>query len=160
MTDVLANFPQDHVYPKGYGETDEVQRVTKSGTVSGGTFTLTFDGESTGNIAFDATAATVQTALEGLVNIHPGDVTVTGGPVSTTALTFTFGGAYAGENVPQIVSDDALITGGGTLVDSTVTPGAGGGAQYDVQIPAGNERVDGRLVNTPRDDQSPNEIKP
>lgn len=160
MGDFQATYPQDTVYPKGYGETAEVQKVTKSGTVSGGTFTLTFDGEATAAIAYNATAEDVQDALELLVNIHPGDVTVTGGPVSTTALTFTFGGAYAGENVPQIASDDALITGGGTLVDSTTTPGAGGGAQYDQQIPADNENVDGRLADTHRSDQSPNQIKP
>lgn len=159
MPDFPVTYPQTTVYPKGHGETDEVQKVTKSGTVSGGTFTLTFDGETTAAIAFDAPAADVQTALENLVNIHPGDVEVTGGPVSTTALTFTFGDNYAGENVPQIVSDDASITGGGTLVDSTTTAGAGGAAQYDVQIPD-NPNADARNADSHRADQSPNQIKP
>lgn len=42
-----------------------------------GTFTLTFDGQTTVAVPFNPDAATVQAALEGLSNIAPGDVTVT-----------------------------------------------------------------------------------
>jgi hypothetical protein len=54
-----------------------VQRLTVQAT--GGTYTLTFDGQTTAPIAWDATAGTIQAALEALSNIAPGDVVVTDG---------------------------------------------------------------------------------
>ena len=57
---------------------NEKQQVAIDGTASGGTFTLTFNAETTASIAYNASAATVQTALEGLATPVPGDVTVTG----------------------------------------------------------------------------------
>ena len=61
---------------------NEVQQVSLTGVPTGGDFTLTFDAQTTGVIAFDADAAAVQTALEGLANIGVGDVAVTGGDLS------------------------------------------------------------------------------
>lgn len=52
--------------------------VTIGGSPTGGTFTLSFGGQTTAGIAFNATAAAVQAALEALSNLDPGDVTVTG----------------------------------------------------------------------------------
>jgi YD repeat-containing protein len=60
------------------GPTSEVQRVgyaiTGGGILSGGTFTLTFDGQTTSAINYNASAATVLAALEALSNIDPGEV--------------------------------------------------------------------------------------
>ncbi len=53
---------------------DEVQTLTVNAT--GGTFKLSFDGESTGNLAYDASAGTIQTALFGLPNIGGGNASV------------------------------------------------------------------------------------
>jgi len=47
---------------------------------TGGTFTITFDGNTTGNIDYDATNAAVTTALEGLPNVAVGDVLVSDSP--------------------------------------------------------------------------------
>jgi YD repeat-containing protein len=44
---------------------DSVQQVQVTGSPTGGTFTLTFNGQTTGSIAYNASAATVQTALQG-----------------------------------------------------------------------------------------------
>jgi hypothetical protein len=41
-----------------------------------GTFTLTFDGQTTSAIAWDASASTVQSALESLSNIDAGEVAI------------------------------------------------------------------------------------
>lgn len=68
----------------------EVQNVTLVGAVSG-TFTLTFDGQTTAPIPFDATAAQVQTALWALPNIGVGGVTVTGAPGNWTVTWNTTG---------------------------------------------------------------------
>ena len=57
----------------------EQQTVTMAGSAS----TLTYSGQTTSSLATSATAQQVQTALEALSNIAPGDVTVsgpTGGP--------------------------------------------------------------------------------
>jgi hypothetical protein len=69
-------------------------------TVTSGTFTLTYAGVTTAGIAFNAPAATIQTALQGLSSVGSGKATVTGtGPFSVVfapALTGTFSAVGAG----------------------------------------------------------------
>ena len=62
------------------------QKVLLSGSPTGGTFTLTFEGDTTAAIPFDATAAQVQAALEALPNIGPGNAETTLGPVNTIGV--------------------------------------------------------------------------
>ncbi|MFE9461703.1 hypothetical protein [Streptomyces californicus] len=105
--------------------TNEVQTATVTGGPTGGTFTLTYSGQTTAAIAYNATAAAVQTALENLSNVNPGDIKVTGnagGP-----YTLTFGGQYLGDNVAQI-SATASLTGGSTPGVTMATTTAGGTA--------------------------------
>ena len=86
-------------------KTNESQTVRVQGA-TGGTFTLTFDGQTTAPLAFNANAAAIRTALEELGNVEPGDVVVTGtGNVSTANQTVSFRGAYSQEDVPQLVAD-------------------------------------------------------
>ncbi len=60
------------------GTRDEVQRVGYTTVFAyGGTFTLSFAGQTTSAISYNATAAAVQSALEALSNIAAGDVVVT-----------------------------------------------------------------------------------
>ncbi len=108
--------------------TAEVQTLTESGTISGGTFTITFNGQTTAAIASSATASTVQAALEALSNVAPGDIAVTGGPVETTALTLTFYGNLIG-NVAQVTVDTTNLTGSTPgITVATATPGVAGAA--------------------------------
>lgn len=102
--------------------TSEVQTLGL-GAATAGTFTLTFQGETTAPIAYNATAAAVQTALEALGGIAPGDVTVTGGPLPGT-VTITFGGAYGGMDVPALTGTGTGLTGG-SLTLATTTQGQG-----------------------------------
>jgi hypothetical protein len=104
-------------------QVNEVQSISATGTVSGGTYTLTFDGQTTGTIAWNASAATVKTALDALSNLAPADTVVAGGALPSTPVTVTFQGAWAGVNVPQMVADSALITGGGSINVTTTTQG-------------------------------------
>lgn len=109
------------VYGPYGGREDEVQQFDLVGATAG-TFTITFDGETTAAIAFNATAADVQAALEALSNIDPGDVAASGGPLPGTAVVLAFGGQYAGENVPEITIDGGGLTGA-TVTISTTTEG-------------------------------------
>ncbi len=120
---VLVKLSSGLYAPNG-GNVSEVQTVTVSGSPTGGTFTLTLDGETTAGIAYNAAASAVQTALEGLSNLASGDVTVTGsagGP-----YTVTFGGARAGANVPQMTASGASLTGGSSPSVAVATQTGGG----------------------------------
>jgi hypothetical protein len=107
---------------------DEVQTVTITGTPTGGTFTLTYSGQTTAAIAYNATAATVKAALAALSNIKPEDIQVAGGPGPGTPWTVTFsGGAADGHNVAQMTATGSL-TGGTTPAVAVTTTTGGGGA--------------------------------
>jgi hypothetical protein len=99
--------------------TSEVQTITITGTPTGGTYTLTFDGETTGNIAYNANAAAIEAALEALPNIDPDEVTVAGSGPYTATFVLALG------NVPQMTADGTNLTGGTTpdVTVTTTTPG-------------------------------------
>jgi hypothetical protein len=103
--------------------TAEVQTLTASGTVSGGTYTLTFNGQVTSAIAYNASAATVQAALEALSNVVPGDVVVGGGPFPATPLTFTFYGNLIGDQ-PALSVQTGNLTG--STPGAAITTSTGG----------------------------------
>ena len=92
---------------------NEVQTLTMTGTPTGGTFRLSFKGATTTAIAHNASAATVQAALEALVTIGTGGVTCTGGALPGTAVVITFAGtSTAGRPQPAITFGSNLLTGG------------------------------------------------
>lgn len=92
--------------------TNEVQTLTITGTPTGGTFTLTYQGQATSGIAHNASAATVQTALEGLSSIGSGNVSCSGGDLPGTAVDIEFQGVLANTNVDLIMADGGSLTGG------------------------------------------------
>jgi hypothetical protein len=115
----------------------EVNVVTITGGPSGGTFTITVNGQTTAGIAYNAIASVVQTALEALSNVAPGDVTVTGsagGP-----YTLTWDGALANTDV-TISSSGASLTGGTTPAATTTTTTPGGITIHEVQAIAPPEQ--------------------
>lgn len=101
--------------------TAEVQTIDL-GAATAGTITITFDGQTTGSIAYNADAATAQAALEALSGIDPGDVTVSGGPLPGT-ITLSFAGQYLGTDVPEVTVTPTGLTGG-TVTVSTTTQGS------------------------------------
>lgn len=112
---ILAAIIQGGVTTLGVSE---VQSLDVDAT--GGTFTITWNGQTTGAIAYNALAAVVQTALEALSNIAPGDVVVTGGVGKSgggTPYVLTWS-PYLG-NVAQPTATATALTGGG----AAVTPG-------------------------------------
>lgn len=98
---------------------------------TGGTFTITFQGEATAAIAFNATAAAVKAALELLPGIALGDITVTGGPGSSGGATpyviaFTQTGHFARQDAPAITTGAGSLTGGAGTAAVTTTAGSAG----------------------------------
>lgn len=92
--------------------TNEVQTLTITGTPTGGTFRLTFNGVETANIAYNANAAAVQSALEAISSIGTGNVLCGGGALPGTPVTITFQGALAAEPQNLITVTNAAFTGG------------------------------------------------
>lgn len=97
---------------------------------------ITADVEATTSpLPYDAGAAQVQTALEGLTStatapeeprrlIGAGNVTVSGGPGSpgaTTPYSISFTGALHGVDVSQLSADSSALTGGGASAGVTTT---------------------------------------
>jgi hypothetical protein len=102
------------------------QTVTVSGGPTGGTFTLSFGGETTLPIAFDAPAEGPTGLKEALDELSStgGDVTVTGrdgGPYSVY-----FGGSASGVAQPQMTADTSGLSPSGTVTVSTVQTGGEG----------------------------------
>lgn len=122
----LAKITSSGLYGPYAGRANESQTATITGSPTGGTFTLTFDGETTAAIAYNAAATTVKTALEALSNVKTGDVTVSGSAGGPYTVVFT--GHYQGENVPAFTASGASLTGGTSPGVTIATVGAGGGS--------------------------------
>jgi hypothetical protein len=145
LTDDAPSGPQ-HLYMWDREHlNDEVQRVTVSAT--GGTFTLTYSGQTTSALAWDATGAQVKAALEALTSISGagGSVEVTGGPgddAGTRPYLVTFGGALAGADVDLLTADGTSLTG--TSPAANVDPWVRGGGHLTL-IDRDNEPGDPAL---------------
>ena len=69
--------------------TDE-QQIVRLTNATGGTYTLTFNGQTTAPLAFNATGADVDAALEALSNIEANEIQTSGGPANTANLNVFF----------------------------------------------------------------------
>jgi hypothetical protein len=113
---------------------DEKQTITETGA-TGGTFTLTFSGQTTTALAYGATAAVVVAALEALSTIGVGGVTGTGGPLNTTPVVITFAGTRAGQDQPLMTANGAALTGTTPTIAVAVTQqGAVAGGSLDAAL--------------------------
>jgi hypothetical protein len=110
----LANSAQPAITVNQSGLTggNDVQTVTITGTPTGGTFTLTFNAQTTAAIAYNANAAAVQAALVALPNIGAGQVVCTGGALPGTGVICTFGGTFGDAAQTLMTADGTLLTGG------------------------------------------------
>lgn len=122
----LIGFPayfNTGVSGKYYRSGDTVQVVTLVGSPTGGTFTITIGGATTTALAYNATGATVQTAIQAL-NASP-PYGFGGGPGTTATVSGSAGGPYTitflsgGTAAPVYVSQ--LLLTGGTAATSYAT---------------------------------------
>lgn len=118
---------------------NEVQLVEITGSPTGGSFKLDFDGQVTTTIAYNATAAQVLAALEGLSNIDVGDVSVTDGPTAGSFLV-SFVGDLAGANQSAMTLDTNSLTGGSSPSVSITTLVGGS---------TGKTFIDGNVYSAP-----------
>ena len=114
--------------------TNEQVSLIKDGTVTGGTFTLSFGAQTTAAIAYNATAAAVQAALELLSTIGSGNVYCTGGPCPSTAVVIEFRYDLAQTDVGAITVGNGSITGGGTMTVTVSTAGVAPSAVAAVPV--------------------------
>lgn len=110
--------------------TSEVQTITIGGTPTGGTFTLSFEGQVTGAITWSATNSTlianIDAALEALPNIGVGGVATAAGSLTAGigTITLTFGGINAKKAIStvQVVANNMTGTAP-TIAIAETTPG-------------------------------------
>ena len=113
-----------------YNGTDEEQRISASGVVSGGTFTLTFDGQTTAPLNWNATPAQVCTALKALSSVPDTNCVfcTSLGQLPINAIVVKFTCCLGGRDVPLMTVDDDLITGGGGIIITTDIAGVAPGS--------------------------------
>lgn len=148
---------------------DEIQTLTVDAT--GGTYTLSFGGYTTAPLAYNASASTIQTALQGLTSIGSGNVSVTqlsvvghvllsdgtsrvlladgssivdlAGTPDGNVYTITFQGALANTAEDLITAASSLTAGGaGTVTVVELIPGSGLGDEVQ-QVSLSDEVADG-----------------
>ena len=121
---VVSGLTKGTTYYLAHG-TDEIQTITITGSPTGGTFTLTFNGQTTAAIAYNANAAAVQAALEALSSIGAGNVSCGDGALPGTPVTVTFLKSLGGQNVALMTANSSGLTGGSspTVTPSETTPG-------------------------------------
>lgn len=112
---------------------NEVQTLTRSGTVSGGTFKLsmTLEGRTvtTQDIAYDATNTVIQDAITAarMLFIQPGDVVVTGTWGTAITLTHPDTGRLGRANLPLYVLTNNLT---GSTPDIVIAQGTAGAQNF------------------------------
>jgi len=115
------------VVASGAEQADELQ--TLSVTATAGQYRLTFGPDTTGDLAFDATAAQVETALNALASINTGggSVVVTARPGGALPYRIAFAGARADVNQVAItVAAGTTPLSGGAATIATMQDGAVG----------------------------------
>lgn len=98
------------------GNVIDNNQTVSLGSPSAGNFTLTYKGQTTANIAYNAASSAVQTALQALSTIGAGNATVAGsagGP-----YTVTFAGTLASDTT-ALTGNGGGLTGGTFLITQT-----------------------------------------
>jgi PKD repeat protein len=129
--------------------TNESQTLAVAGA-TGGTFTLTFDGQTTAPIAFPLDNAAIESALEALSNLD--DVAVTG----TGTRTINFRGNVAETNVPLLTGNGSGLTG--TTPTLTLAMAVGNNGQ-GVNVPLEGGLFNAPFVDARRSAQNTNDLR-
>ena len=102
----------------------EVQVLTTIPTVTGGTFTLSLLGVTTGNIAYNATAATIKAAIDLVLPDNTITVTPPTGNLNTQPMTLTYPSSYGNVVQAVVTPTPSPLTGGGRIEPTTTVQGS------------------------------------
>ncbi|WP_164103410.1 dockerin type I domain-containing protein [Candidatus Laterigemmans baculatus] len=106
------------------GATNEIQRISVPAAATGGTFRLSFNGDTTAPIPGNATVSQVQAALHALSSIgNPGNVVVTGSTGGPWDVEFT--NELRGRNQPAITTVNTDLRGGVSVLAAELVAGNG-----------------------------------
>jgi len=98
------------------------KRFTLTNDATSGTFTLTVDVDTTSGLAYDASAATVQSAIEGLAAVGQDNAVVTGSPQDMVVTFVNSLGSEKYSNFPNsyadMTADSSGLSGGTATVTS------------------------------------------
>lgn len=119
--------------------------LIRTGAATAGNFTLTYAGQTTAAIAYNANAAAVEAALVALSNIGADDVTATGTSVLTAdgGVTVEFADTLADQNLTDLTGDGTGLTDG--TLSLTVTQGY---ADQDTLVIGTSLGADGIAIRT------------
>lgn len=132
-----ARFVTTNVAVIGAG-TNEVQDIDFSAVPDAGNWTLIFDSDETGTLAFNDNAAAVQSALNALPSLSA--VTVSGN--YTAGFTVTFAGADGSQDQPLLQIGTNTLTASAVQVNVTfvqTTPGVLPNVAVDVEAETAGE---------------------
>jgi len=111
MGDILTWLNTDN----GVAPISEVQTAALSAAPASGTFTLTYGGQTTAAINWNATAGEIKTALEALSTVEVDDITVSG-PIADD-VTFTFANTL-GDTDPITITSSLKDAGAVDIIAS------------------------------------------
>ncbi len=151
---VYSNTNIDWEYQTVLG-TNDVQTISFGGTVTGGTWTFAKDGAVTTALQYNASAATVQTAIQALSTVGPGNAMVTGGPGPGTPLVVTFVSDLAGIFHNNCLVTNVSLTGTApTVAIAHTTSGVVGDLANPTTYSFDGTGSDGSLTGTTSDPSS------
>lgn len=120
---------------------NEIQTIDLLGSPSGGTFSIDLGGQSTSAIAYNATSATVESAIEALPAVGSGNVSCSGGPLPGTAITVEFVSGLAETNIVEMDIDPSNLTGGS--ISASVSENTKGvAAAWDISTSSGTGKFE------------------
>ncbi len=111
---------------------NEIQTLTLTATE--GTFTLSFEGEASAAVPFNAEASELRTALEAIPAIGAGDVTVTGPAGGPYAIEFV--GALAEADAAELSPDPSGLGNSGEPGSASIATSRSGGRFLDRPVSA------------------------
>ena len=111
--------------------TSPVVTIAITGSPTGGTFTVTVNGATTSAIAYNASAATVASAIQVLDTVQSATtLTSSGGPLPGTSVLVTMGGILTNGASPTVSAAGAFTGGSSPAVTATVTTAGSGYGTY------------------------------
>lgn len=116
------------------------QLLTLTGAPTGGTFNVTYGGQTTAAVAYNASAATLQTALNALGELAQNAVTVAGSAGGPYTVSFPAG--YSAQFFTVTPSNYAALTGGTNptlTVSQTITSADSTAGKYGPYDPAASD---------------------